>query len=389
MPLEHSLLDRATLSDAAKKVLAASGPMKVMAARGLAPLPRAADLATVVYQLALDADEVVKGAAQKTAGELPEKVLVGALGDPALDPRVLDFFAPKVVGKGTLVETLLLNKSTADETVRDLAAKVGERETELIAVNEQRLLRYPAIIGALYMNPRTRMSTVDRSVELAVRNNVTVPGVPAWDEVVAAVLGLQKAGTPVAPASAAAAAAEDAVFQATAAFAIGEDVVDNAVVDALLAEGAEDDAAQKPPDDVAGKQTQISKLSIPAKIRLATLGNSFARAMLIRDSNRQVSLATIRSPGVNENEVARYSANRALSDDVIRVIANKKEWTKLYAVKLNLVQNPKCPLPNAMRLLPFLHDKDLAKIAKSKGIASALATQAKKLVAQKTGGGGH
>jgi len=84
--------------------------------------------------------------------------------------------------------------------------------------------------------------------------------------------------------------------------------------------------------------------------------------------------------------VAKFSANRGLSDDVIRVIANNKEWTRLYTVKHNLVQNPKCPLATSMRLLPFLHDKDLKNLAKSKGIPSALSAQAKKLVSQKTGG---
>lgn len=381
MALERTPLDPAALSDAAKKALGGAGPLKLMAARGLAPLPRPADLASVLYQLALDADATVAAAADKTAGELPEKILAGALADPALEPRVLDFFAPKIAAKPALVEALLLNRSTADDTVRELASKLGERELELVAGNEQRLLRCPAIIGAMYMNPRTRMSTVDRAVELAVRNNVTVPGVPAWEEVVAAVLGLQKEAAAAAPP----AAEEDAAFAAAASFAIGDkEPIADAELDAFLTAEANEalEASAK------GKQSAIGKLSIPGKIRLATLGNAFARAILIRDSNKQVALAAIRSPGVSENEVVKYAANRALADDVVRVIANTKEWTKLYQVKLNLVQNPKCPLPAAMRMLPFLHDKDVRMLAKSKGIPSALAAQAKKLAAQKTGGGG-
>jgi hypothetical protein len=236
------------------------------------------------------------------------------------------------------------------------------------------------------MNPKARMSTVDRAVELAVRNQITVPGIPAWDEIVTAVLGLAKQGA--ASTDATVSAASDAAFAAAAAVGIGEDKVDTAVIDLLLAEGAVDEegaALPAPTEEAVDKTTAISKLSIPGKIRLATLGNAFARATLIRDSNKQVALAAIRSPGVTENEIVKYSSNRALSDEVIRVIVNTKEWTKLYSVKLNLVSNPKCPLPNAMRLLPFLHDKDLQKIAKSKGISSALATQARKLLAQKTG----
>jgi hypothetical protein len=324
----------------------------------------------------------VQASAQKTAGELPEKVLVGALADPTLDARVIDFFALRVLGKPALVEAILLNKNTADETYKDLAAKCDDRDLEIIATNEQRLLRAPAIIGALYMNPKTRMSTVDRAVELAVRNQVTVPGVPSWDDVVAAVLGLHK---PVAPPASPEAAAQDAVFAQVSAFAVGDQAIDDSLIEELL---AEDEAGNPvaPSQTVEQKQTQISKLSIPGKIRLATLGNAFARAMLIRDSNKQVALAAIRSPGITDNEVAKFSANRGLSDDVIRVIANNKEWTRLYGVKLNLVQNPKCPLAVSMRFLPFLHDKDLKLMAKSKGIPSALSAQAKKLMTQKSGG---
>jgi hypothetical protein len=230
------------------------------------------------------------------------------------------------------------------------------------------------------MNPKTRMSTVDRAVELAVRNQVTVPGVPSWDDVVAAVLGLHKAAP--APAEA---AVQDAVFAQVTAFAIGDQAIDDSLIEELL---AEDEAGNPvaPSSTTEQKQTQISKLSIPGKIRLATLGNAFARALLIRDSNRQVALAAIRSPGITDNEVAKFSGNRGLSDDVIRVIANNKEWTRLYGVKLNLVQNPKCPLAVSMRFLPFLHDKDLKLMSKSKGIPSALSAQAKKLMTQKSGG---
>jgi hypothetical protein len=381
LPLHHTPLDPATLSEPARKALAATGPMKLMAARGLAPLPRAVDIANVIYSLALDADAPVQSSAQKTAGELPEKVLVGALADPALDPRVIDFFAARVIGKAQLVEAILLNKNTSDETYKDLAAKCDDRDLEIIATNEQRLLRAPAIIGALYMNPKTRMSTVDRAVELAVRNQVTVPGVPSWDDVVAAVLGLHKA----APSAPAEAATQDAVFAQVTTFAIGDQAIDDSLIEELLAEDEEGNPVA-PSSTVEQKQTAISKLSIPGKIRLATLGNAFARATLIRDSNRQVALAAIRSPGITDNEVAKFSSNRGLSDDVIRVIANTKEWTRLYTVKHNLVQNPKCPLAVSMRFLPFLHDKDLKMLAKSKGIPSALSAQAKKLMTQKTGG---
>jgi hypothetical protein len=375
MALQHTPLDPGALSEPARKVLAGPAPMRLMAARGLAPLPRPADLVSVIYQLAGDADAALKAGAEKTAGELPEKILAGALADPGLDPRVLDFFAAKVLGRGVLVDAILLNKATADETVAELAARLGEREIEVIAGLEVRLLRHPAIIGAIYMNPKARMSTVDRAVELAVRNQVTVPGVPGWEDVVAAVLGTRRPDAAAPPVS-------DEDFAAAAAIGIGDKPEAAAALAAIeAAETAEDEAKKKE------EKTPIERLSVPGKIRLATLGNAFARSILVRDSNKQVALAAIRSPGLSDSEVVKFSGNRALCDEVVRVIANSKDHTKVYQVKVNLVNNPKCPLPMAMRFLPFLHDKDLRAVARSKGIPSALVSQANKLVKEKSQGG--
>jgi hypothetical protein len=387
MTLGRAPLATDSLSEAVRKVLAAQGPVRTMAARGLAPLPRAADTLAVLYMLAIDADEALASAAQKTAGELPERVMGPGLADPTLDPLVLDFFAPKVVAHPPLVEIVLLNPRTADETVKDLCTKLDERLLDMVAQNEQRLLRAPAIIAALYLNPKARMSTVDRAVELAVRQKIVVPGIPAWDDVVAAVLGAAKQELPPTEAAQAAAAA-DAAFEGVVSFAIGDANVDDAVLEQLLADG-ETDATGAPQSlgaDADKKKLQISKLSVPAKIRLATLGNSFARATLIRDTSRQVALAAAKSPGLTENEVIKYAGNRGLSDEVIRVLGHNKSWTRIYAVKLALVYNPKCPLAFTMAFLPFLRDKDVAAVAKSKAVPNALVQAAIRMVKKKTGG---
>jgi hypothetical protein len=127
----------------------------------------------------------------------------------------------------------------------------------------------------------------------------------------------------------------------------------------------------------------IGELTVAQKIRLATIGNAFARGLLVRDSVKFVAIAAINSPGMTDNEIIKFSANRSLSDDVIRVIASTKEWTKMYRIKVNLANNPKCPLPMATRLLPFLHDKDMRNLARSRAVPSALVAMAKKLLSQK------
>ncbi|HZS35900.1 MAG TPA: hypothetical protein VFF06_03690 [Polyangia bacterium] len=386
MPLELTPLD--ALPPAVEKVAGAKAPaaLKLMAARGLAPLGPA-DLLTAIYQLAQGDDATVKAAASKSATELPEKIFQGALGEP-LDARVLDFFARRLWQKPKLLEILLLNKATDDETVRHLATLCAESELELIAKNEERLLRAPGIIAALYLNPKTRMSTAQRALELAVRNHVRVEGIPAFDE---AVRAIEQSGA----LSAEEQAAVDAAFQRAAEVAVDamaglltaaspEEEAAMQAAEALLAE--QQASGEVPPEsaeEIDEKKEKLEKLTPAAKIRMAQLGNAFTRAVLIRDTNRQVSMACIRSPGVTDAEAMRYAINRGLDDDVIRFIANKRQWVRLYGVKVALCNNPKCPLPVSMRFLPHLRPPDLKALSRSKGIPSALSSAAKQLLSSR------
>ena len=360
----------------------APAPMKMMAARGMAPLPPA-DMATALYQLSFSDDEAIKSAAFKSAAELPERILGAALDAP-LDPRVLDFYGRRVFGKPPLLEKLLLNKATADETFRHLATLVDESGLEMIAKNEERLLRHPPIIAALYMNPKTRMSTAQRAVELAVRNNVRVDGIPAFEE---AARAIQQSGAPD-PQKAAvddaafARATEVAVDQTAALGLIAVDENEAAAMAEAEAIAAEQ-AVEAPGVAEEEKKLKISELSPAAKIRLATLGNAFARAVLIRDTNRLVAMAAIRSPAVTDMEVMRYASNRGLDEDIVRFIANQRQWVRLNSIKLALCNNPKCPLPIAMRFLPHLNVRDLKQLSRSKGIPSALVTAAKQMLQQR------
>ncbi|HTL33429.1 MAG TPA: hypothetical protein VL326_09900 [Kofleriaceae bacterium] len=368
--MDRTPLDTSKLSPAIQKALG-PGPAKMMAARGMAPLPPA-DQLTVLYQLSLDADAKIADSAKQTAAGLPDSILAGAFGNQALDPRVLDFFGPIVAEKPAAFDAFIQSPALADETVAALAGKVGSREVDRIATNEQRLLRHPQIIGSMYLNKHARMSTVDRVVELAVRNNVRVPGLHAWDEIARSLQGGSASTTQ-----------DDALFS-VAADAIESDDSLLTVGDAEKAldyDEARDKAALEQMKDIP-----IGNLSVPAKVRLATLGNAFQRAVLVRDPVRIVAMAAIKSPGVTEFEAASYAGNQALPEDVIRHVAGKREWTKLYGTKYALCRNPKTPVTDAMRLMPFLREKDLEKLIRSKGVPSAVVAQARKLMMQRRGG---
>src|ERR1019366_6538032 len=113
--------------------------------------------------------------ARATLGRLPDPILRGALaGD--LAPGVLALIAPSYAKNLAVMERIVAHPALLPQTVVAVAAAASEAVAELVATNEQLLLAHPEIIEKLYMNKATRMSTADRVLELAVRNQVELKG---------------------------------------------------------------------------------------------------------------------------------------------------------------------------------------------------------------------
>lgn len=374
-PLGDAPLPDSALPAAVQRVVSAQapGPMRQMAARGLAPLPPP-DLALCLYQLAHGPDEALRTVARETAGRLPEPVLRGALS-AALDPRVLDFLARRLHHSGFAVALLLDNRALHDRTAEFLAAAGDEAAVEQLAKDEVRLLRAPAIIAAMYLNPRARASTALRAVELAAHNGVTVD-IPGFDEVVASLRGVQ-----ISP-------EDDRRFAEVVPPGPGERAPDGSLPDdnkigqedIERTQAEEEGRKAEPVPDAEQKKKRFEDLPVPLQIRAATIGNAFERSVAIRSTIRSVAMAAVRSPAISPPEVIKYAANRALHEDVIRFISNRREWTQLNSVRLALINNNKCPLGTSMRLLNFLHLRDLKGLSRSKNVPSPLVQAARELL---------
>jgi hypothetical protein len=366
--LEGAPLAAETLPPAVQKLLTAATPMRTMAARGIAPL-RPGELLTAIYQLSFDPEESVRAASQAAPGALPDKVLAPALAEPLPAP-VIHFFAARTPSdRDSVLEPILLNPMTGDQTFVMLGSRLRERELEVMFHNEARILRCPAILQAMYFNPQARMSSLNRTIELCARNNVRVEGIPSFDDVAKSIAQDPGATDPAVADTFTALLASAEAAPATALDGPGE------------GEGA-DGAAQAEPEPIkkAGGVIDFTKLKLFEKIRLATLGNEYCRKNLMRDPNRMVALAAIRSPRITDSEIVGAAGNRSISEDVIRYIAGQRDLTKTYQVKLNLVQNPKCPVALSLKFLPFLQAEDLKHVARSKNVPSALATGARRLI---------
>jgi hypothetical protein len=361
--------------------------------------------------------------AVKTVTTLPSKLLALALSDAQLPAGVLDFVGRKLPRHVEALEAVIRHPRVHDQTLVALGRVCPEAICDSLAENQERWLRCPGIVEALYQNPSCRMSVAQRMIELAVREGLELK-LPNIEEIKQALFA--GGDGPQAANDAATEAEDDEQFRQLAqralegqervvermiAAGVAEEVDPDAVVaeaeapeevegvlaalDAVLGEGPHDEldlplqadqpkpAAAKQPELKGDRVTQVSKLTTMKKIRLAIMGNTFERAILIRDSNKAVCLSAIKSPKIKENEVVAYCANRSLAHDVIRYIANRREWTKLYSVKLNLVLNPKTPMSAAMGLLGHLHAHDVRKVAHSRNIPSALAMAARRRMDQR------
>jgi len=128
---------------------------------------------------------------------------------------------------------------------------------------------------------------------------------------------------------------------------------------------------------------EIRDLPVPDKVKLAMSGDKEARAILIRDSNKQVQEAVLNSPRITEAEIAAVANSRNVSDELLRKIASNREWMKNYQVRLALVNNPKTPLPVGLKIIGTLMLADLKRLSKSKGVSNVLVTTAQRNLAKK------
>lgn len=129
--------------------------------------------------------------------------------------------------------------------------------------------------------------------------------------------------------------------------------------------------------------TLIKSMTMAQRIKLALFGNLAARTVLLRDTNKQIPLFVLENPRMTENEVADISRNTQVDESVLRAVGNNTQWMKNYALKINLVSNPKTPIDVAMKWLKFIKDKDLQRLARSKNLSQVIATQSRKLLEQR------
>ncbi len=283
----------------------------------LAPVDRAEILAV----LAGDADEVVADRARDAILSLPVDSFVEALKREQALPALFSYAARHLADKPGICDALVQNRNCSAEHLVPAVRHLSTLGIQTLMEELERVSESPALAAAL---EHSTSLTADQKSQL---HELHGPG--------------------------------------------------NPIDEAALAEAA---AAVEP--DLARRQTllqRLAKMTVAQRVQFAIKGGSEARRTLIRDSNKVVQRAVLQSPRLTDQEVEAFAAMSSLTDEILRLIANNRNFRKNYTVVRNLINNPKVPLDVTLHMLPMLNAVDLKRLVSNRNVAETLRTTAMKL----------
>lgn len=339
-------------------------------AKALLPAPPE-QLVQALLFLTWDADAQVRATAKESLNQMPGDLIQPILKDLKSE-ALLDAAARALSKQSMLALEIALNQHAADDTLRWLGSAADMSTCEVIASNQVRTLRHPAIIEAVYLNPVAPQGLVASLIEFAVRSGLNLDHLPGFRETRALLLGEE--------ADDSGPGLSDVEFASAMLMASGQGELATQLLVAAGVDPANEEAVTH------NLAALISKMSVAQKVRLAMVGDAATRKLLIRDPKKMVALAVLKSPRLTEGEVTVFASNKALSEDLLSIIGRNRQWTKDYATKKALVFNPKTPLALSMQFLRHLTAKDLKDCAGSRDVNGNVSRAAKRMIVTASGG---
>ena len=131
--------------------------------------------------------------------------------------------------------------------------------------------------------------------------------------------------------------------------------------------------------DEAGKPRNAS-LEANQKMILALRGDRDDRAATLRENNPALHSQVLKNAGLQLDEVAAIAKMRTVAPDLLKQIADRREWAQRPEIAIALVRNPKTPIPVAVRMLEHVPAAELRQLAKDQHTRSAIQHAARKKV---------
>jgi hypothetical protein len=92
------------------------------------------------------------------------------------------------------------------------------------------------------------------------------------------------------------------------------------------------------------------------------------------------------SPKLSDPEIEGFARMASNSEEILRIIASNRAWTKSYNVILGLTKNPKTPLAMTLQFMSRLSSRDLQMLSVDRNVPEPLRVAARKRVVANTSG---
>ena len=375
------------------------------AARGLLPLSQG-ELLEALICLRGDTDQAIAQAAQATLdSQTPEDLLNVARATDAT-ASVLAYLASGSNSGRELYEAVTTHANTPDTAIASLASATADGSLlELISMNQQRLIRAPAIIDAVLANAaRTpeaerRVKEIRREFFEKERGAKQIAGeLRAQGNIAAAEFFESAELQPIDGAL----SIDDAWLLAQHLEVSDEDIDDSwlarELIEEMMVETAEQAAANAQAvvnaervdlGEIAPERISLVRrimfMTVKDRVKFAMKGDRETRGILVRDSNKVVATAVIHNPRITDKEIENIAAMRTVSEEVLRLIGMNRAWTRSYSIIHNLARNPRTPMATAMNVLPRIQPKDLKALSDNRNISEGVRRQAYRLVQVRAG----
>jgi hypothetical protein len=345
------------------KQSAVPAPVMRSAARGALSLPPSEIVEILVY---LSEHPLFGEQARLSLAGFDPAAMRQIAGDPETPAEVLEYLASPKNLRPALLASLLENPSLPQKALLDLAqGPSAEVLTAMVA--SARARSDAAVLDALRSNPAIAASLEAQIAALTYASPAASDGSEDVLEIEAEVAKY------IEEHAAEIAAEQSKAFELTD---LSEDEKH---------ELAAPKAAPHKEEKVRMSPLQkISKMEVSARVQLAMKGNREERFILVRDGCKVVSSAVLECPKLTDQEVETFAAMKNVQENVLRSIAGKRKFMKLYPVVRALVANPRCPLDVSLSLVKNLLVQDLRVMSTNKNVADTLRKVAFKMYKEKT-----
>ncbi len=119
-------------------------------------------------------------------------------------------------------------------------------------------------------------------------------------------------------------------------------------------------------------QERLEELRLGDRVSLARLATPPVLRRLLWDSERRVLQAALLNPRLREADLREAVRADSAGLELLEEVASSARWREAYAVRLELVLQPRTPLALALGQLTSLLKRDLERVATAKGLRPLL-----------------